>query len=640
MSSRLNKRLGGISKCAVGGHRVKDLFKTLVNVPELWDAAYAAIGSNDGATTKGIDDITADGQSEDRNLEIMTQLRNNSYIPTPVRRVYIPKSNGKLRPLGLPNFKDKLVQAACKILLEAVYEPVFSSFSYGFRPDRGCHDALKTVQETWIGTKWFIEFDIKGYFDNINHKQLLLVLEERIDDKRFLALIGKMLRAGYMEDWKYHKTYSGTPQGGVISPILANIYLDKLDVFMGDLCKKNYQGVKRKQRPEYKRKVMELHRVRKYLDGYRSTSSRAMFPLDVTREELLQRAEELRAEIRQTPASDPHDPAFRRLKYVRYADDFLLGYIGSEKEAYEIMEKIKGYLRTSLQLDCSEDKTKVALHTTGVRFLGYDLRTMGNTTYLRKVQRKNGRTYTAKMSGATESVKLFIPPDKVSDFISKHRYGKLNNVKDWEGSVRPRLIHNGAYEILSQYNSELRGFCQYYKLANNYSLQLTLLTAIAERSLVDTLAGKYKTSRKSIYRRFTETTSLWGRRITVHESGKTVRLFRMRDVDRKSKTRSVADYDRVYNPMMNYTRTEIVQRLNARVCEYCSKDYGHFEVHHIRKMADISKGLEPWKQVMIARRRKTLVLCVECHDLLHAGKLPDYRFAKTKNHEKVESRVQ
>jgi hypothetical protein len=425
----------------------------------------------------------------------------------------------------------------------------------------------------------------------------------------------------------------------VISPILANIYLDKLDVFVGSLCKENYQGKKRKKRLEYNRKIMELHRVRRYLDGFRSTSSRAMFPLDVTREELLQEADRLKEEIRQTQSGDPHDPDFRRLKYVRYADDFLLGYIGSEKEAYEIMEKIKEYLRTSLQLDCSEEKTKVAHHTTGVRFLGYDLRTMGDTTYLRKIHR-GGRTYTARCSGATETVKLFIPPDKISDFVSKHGYGKLNNVKDWEGSARNYLRHNGAYEILSQYNSELRGFCQYYKLANNYSRQLTLLIAIAERSLVDTLAGKFKTSRKSIYKRFTETAPVWGKRITVHEAGRTVRWFRMRDIDRKSKTSGVIDYDRMYNPEWNYIRTEIIQRLNARVCEYCGKDHGHFEVHHIRKMADIKKGLEPWKQVMIARRRKTLVLCVECHDLLHAGKLPDYRFAKTKFHEKVESRIQ
>jgi len=638
MSSRLNKRLEGISKCAAGGHRVKDLFKTLVNVPELWDAAYVAIGSNDGATTKGSDDITADGHSRERNLEIMTQLKNNSYIPTPVRRVYIPKSNGKLRPLGLPNFKDKLVQAACKILLEAIYEPVFSTFSYGFRPRKGCHDALKTVYKTWTGIKWFIEFDIKGYFDNINHKRLLAVLEERIDDKRFLALIGKMLRAGYMEDWTYHKTYSGTPQGGVISPILANIYLDKLDVFIGDLCKENYRGFKRKQTLEYRRKAAKLRTVRKYLDGYRTSARNAVFPPDVTREEVLREADRLRAEIQQMPAGDPHDPDFRRLKYVRYADDFLLGYIGSEKEAYGIMVKIKEFLRTSLQLDCSEEKTKIAHHTKGVRFLSYELRTLGDTTYLRKVHR-NGRTYTAKMSGATESVKLFVPKDKVSDFITRHGYGKLKNVTDWEGSVRPILIHNSAYDILSQYNWEVRGFCRYYKLANNYSKGVGLLAAVAERSLVDTLASKLKTSRKSIYKRFTETAPEWGRRITVHQDGRTVRWFRVRDA-LTSKTTKVVDYDTIYNPARHYNRTEIIQRLNANVCEYCGKDHGYFEVHHIRKMADVAKGLEPWKRVMIARNRKTLVLCVECHDLLHAGKLPDNRYVKTKIHEKVESRVQ
>jgi group II intron reverse transcriptase/maturase len=639
MSSRLNKRLEGISKCATGGHRVKDLFKTLVNVPELWDAAYVAIGSNAGATTKGIDDITADGHSRERNLEIMTQLKNNSYRPTPVRRVYIPKSNGKLRPLGLPNFKDKLVQAACKILLEAIYEPVFSTFSYGFRPRRGTHDPLKTVYKTWTGVKWFIEFDIKGCFDNINHKRLLEVLEERIDDKRFLALIGKMLRAGYMEDWKYNKTYSGTPQGGIISPILANIYLDKLDVFIGELCKENHRGYKRKRRPEYNIVSALLYRVEKYLRENKDTPSDALSHRGfTTREELEQEAERLRVLKLKTPAGDPHDPDFRRLKYVRYADDFLLGYIGSEKEACLIMERIKEFLRTSLQLDCSEDKTKIAHHIEGVRFLNYELRTLGNTTYRRKVHR-NGRTYTARMSGATESVKLFVPKDRVNDFITRHGYGKVNNVKDWEGSVRPILIHNSAYEVLSQYNSEVRGFCRYYKLANNYSVGVGFLAAVAERSLVDTLASKLKTSRKSIYKRFTETTREWGRRITVHQDGKTVRWFRTRDA-LVSKATKVVDYDTIYNPALHYGRTEIIQRLNANVCEYCGKDHGYFEVHHIKRMADVAKGLETWKRVMIARNRKTLVLCVECHDLLHVGKLPDNRYAKAKIHEKVESRVQ
>ena len=220
----LRRRLEGISKCSINGERVRDLYKLLVNKPEIWELAYANISSNDGATTTGIDGVTADGQSMERNREIMNQLREGNYRPKPTRRVYIPKSNGKKRPLGIPSFTDRLVQEACRIILEAIYEPVFSKFSFGFRKGMGFHDALQNTSNRCRGIKWLIEFDIEGYFDNIDHQILMRVLRSKINDERFSAFIGWMLKAGYMEDWKFNKTFSGTPQVGVISPILANIY--------------------------------------------------------------------------------------------------------------------------------------------------------------------------------------------------------------------------------------------------------------------------------------------------------------------------------------------------------------------------------------------------------------------------------
>ena len=181
---------------------------------DIYFVAYKHLYSNNGAATKGIDNDTADGFSESYIAKIIEKLKNGTYAPSPVRRVYIPKANGKTRTLGIPTFTDKLVQEVLRMILEAVYEPIFSDSSHGFRPNRGCHTALDTIKREWNGTTWFIEGDIKGCFDHINHQRLVEIIGEKIRDARFIQLIYKFLKAGYLEDWDYHKTYSGTPQGG------------------------------------------------------------------------------------------------------------------------------------------------------------------------------------------------------------------------------------------------------------------------------------------------------------------------------------------------------------------------------------------------------------------------------------------
>ena len=191
--------------------------------------AYQNLYANRGAGTKGTDHDTADGFSLDYIHKIITELKELKYEPRPVRRTYIEKRNGKMRPLGIPSFKDKLIQEIIRSILEAIYEPLFSSHSHGFRPQRSCHTALKKISYSFRGIKWFIEGDIKGCFDSIEHNILLSILSSKIRDSKFLNLIRKFLKAGYMENWVYHRTYSGTPQGGILSPILANIYLNELD---------------------------------------------------------------------------------------------------------------------------------------------------------------------------------------------------------------------------------------------------------------------------------------------------------------------------------------------------------------------------------------------------------------------------
>jgi group II intron reverse transcriptase/maturase len=268
---------------------------------ELYLLAYGNIYSNQGAMTPGASEETADGMSEEKINQITGLMRNERYRFSPARRVHIPKKNGKLRPLGLPSWSDKLVGEVVHLLLEAYYEPGFSDRSHGFRKRRGCHTALREINDTWTGTTWFIEGDISDCFGSLDHEILLGILAEKIHDQRFLRLIRNMLRAGYLEDWVYHDTLSGSPQGGVVSPILSNIYLHKLDEFVEqELIPQYTRGARRKSNPEYNRVKARRSHARKHGD-------RAA-------------ARDLEKQMRTLPSTDPMDPGYRRLRYIRYAD--------------------------------------------------------------------------------------------------------------------------------------------------------------------------------------------------------------------------------------------------------------------------------------------------------------------------------
>ena len=277
------------------------LYRQMFN-KDLYLLAYGNIYSNQGAMTPGAGGETADGMSEEKIEQITGLMRHERYRFSPARRVYIPKKNGKLRPLGLPSWSDKLVGEVVRLLLEAIYEPCFSRWSHGFRKQRGCHTALRDIQETWTGTTWFIEGDISDCFGSFNHDILLGILAEKIQDQRFLRLIANMLKAGYLEDWEYHDTLSGVPQGGVVSPILSNVYLHKLDEFVErELIPQYTRGARRKSNPEYHRRASRLKYARR-------TGKRAS-------------ARDLEKELHVLPFGDPMDPGYRRLRYIRYADD-------------------------------------------------------------------------------------------------------------------------------------------------------------------------------------------------------------------------------------------------------------------------------------------------------------------------------
>ena len=298
------------------GLPLENIYRLLYN-RELYLRAYGRLYSNQGAMTKGTTAETVDGMSLAKIDRIIDELRYERFRWTPVRRVNIPKPNGNTRALGIPTWTDKLLQEVIRMILEAYYEPQFSDHSHGFRPYRGCHTALSEVANIWTGTRWFVEGDIKGCFDNIDHEVMLSVLGEKLHDNRFLRLLKYLLKAGYIEDWTYGRTLSGTPQGGVVSPILANIYLDRLDKYVETvLIPAHTRGTARK----YNRQWVNL---RSRAGHYRRMGNHAM-------------AAALRKEFQQLPSSDPHDPDYRRLRYVRYADDFVLGFIGPKAEAEQI----------------------------------------------------------------------------------------------------------------------------------------------------------------------------------------------------------------------------------------------------------------------------------------------------------------
>src|SRR6201997_2399222 len=328
------------------GLPLERLYRQLFN-PGLYELAHGRIYANHGAMTPGADGETADGMSQARTARIIDALRHERYRFGPVKRTWIPKKNGKLRPLGLPSWTDKLIGEVIRLLLEAYYEPQFSARSHGFRPRRGCHTALTEIVYNWTGTTWFIEGDVSDCFGSLDHSVLLGILGEKIRDNRFLRLIKQMLRAGYLEDWEWNATLSGAPQGGVVSPVLSSIYLDRLDRFAETVLIPEYT------RGQARMKNLAYQKIENAIWNTRQRLAR--------RKEHTETAEvrELRRQLRRMPVGDPNDPGYRRLRYIRYADDHLLGFTGPKAEAEEIKQRLARFLRDELKLELSADKTLI-----------------------------------------------------------------------------------------------------------------------------------------------------------------------------------------------------------------------------------------------------------------------------------------
>ncbi len=571
------------------GLKLERLYRQLYN-PELCLSAYAKLYPNKGALTPGVTEETVDGMSMQRIDKLIDDLRHERFCWTPVRRTYILKRDKKSkRPLGLPTWKDKLLQEVMRMLLEAYYEPQFSAHSHGFRPGHGCHTALQEISHTHRGTKWFIEGDIAKCFDRLDHEVLISVLRENIKDERFVRLVENLLKAGYMEDWKWHATLSGAPQGGVLSPLLCNLYLDRLDKF-----------VEKVLIPEYSRGKHRAHNLDYVLVNYRR--------LQAHKHGDWKTYAQLDKQMRHMPAVETHDPGYRRLRFVRYADDFLLSFAGPKQEAEEIKARLTTFLEQELRLELSQAKTLITHgRTEAAHFLGYEIRVQQCDSWRDSRGKRN----------ANGGIALRVPHPVLQELCNRYmRGGKPIH--------RPELTIRSDYEIVVQYQVAYRGYVQYYALAQNL-WQMDRLRWVMETSLLKTLASKHKSTVSKMAKRHkatidTDSGPMRGLRVSVTRDGKKPLIAEFGGIPLKTRNRVARITDRV--AWLGIGHSEIVQRLLADRCEMCGSTE-QIEVHHVRKLADLNqpgrKAKPYWVQKMAAVRRKTLVVCRACHRAIHTG---------------------
>ena len=550
------------------GYPLVDVYRRIQD-RELFLAAYGKLYANQGATTQGTDpNDTVEGMSVARIDTIIEKLHNGNYVWKPAKRVYIPKSNGSMRPLGIPSWSDKLLQEVIRMVLEAYYEPQFSDYSHGFRPNRGCHTALIQIRQSWKGTKWFIEGDIKGCFDNISHQVLLSILSRNIKDKRLLKLIRQMLKAGYLEDWKYHQTYSGTPQGGVVSPILANIVLNELDNFVSTKLLPKYNVGKRKAaNPEYRRISKDIAKARR--EGNEDEVKRLML------------------KRREIPSKVHNDPNYRRLRYNRYADDFILGFDGPRHEACEIKEEIKVFSST-ISLSLSEEKTLITHATTkAARYLGYEIRIARDNNMLTDGKRR-----------LNMYPQLKVPADVANEWRKKY-------TKNGKPTARYELLQCSDIEIVMTYGLELQGVVNYYRLAYNVSNAFYPVKSVFIQSAAMTIAAKHQKKVSWVIKKY----------LRKSEYGLTALIVKEQNPNNPEKPYMAKLGDKPIRTNLNVEitdqikqfysgRNELVRRLLANECELCGS-CDRIRVHHVRKLADVkkrsdeSKNPPPWAKYII-----------------------------------------
>lgn len=556
---------------------VKDhIYKFLLD-PRMFQIAYGKLRSNSGNMTPGINPTTLDGFSEEWIQETIALLKNETFKFTPGRRVNIAKPNGGTRTLTVASPRDKIVMEVMRMVLEAVFEPRFSIHSHGFRSGRSCHTALKQVKEQFGVASWYIEGDISKCFDSIDHHNLMTVVESVIKDRKFTRLIWKSLRTGSFEFKEYQISLIGTPQGSIISPILANIYMHRFDLFIEELKRQYDKGSRTQGLNSYKRLNWCLNKKDSQL----------------SKEE----KRKLAIKMRLLPARDPMDPNFRRLLYVRYADDWIIGIRGTHSETVHLKRQIEEFLKRQMGLDLNKEKTLITHAGTGkALFLG---------TYIFKArvqtQRRSDKNRIVRNS---REIRMEAPIKLIVNKLTKANY--VRNGVSWPKFI---WLHCSLEQIVAQYNSVLRGYMNYYSFVNNRGAIATYLYYLLRGSCAKLIAAKMKLgSQLKVYAKY-------GKSLTVNKElglgfqkpSYVVRPWAFHT-------------DHISYHVNLFKRSISPASILGLVCSKCGSEY-RVEMHHIRQLRDIKTKKSFLDKLMIRHRRKQIPLCRKCHMEVHKRKV-------------------
>jgi len=565
---------------------------------DLYIVAYERIKSAPGNMTPGSDGKTIDGISLKEIQTIIQEMQTEQFQFKVVRTVYIPKANGKMRKLGIPSTRDKIVQEVIRSILECIYDssdgPYFQEASHGFRPDRSCHTALREIRGKWPALNWFLEGDIQACFDEIDHNILVNLLHKKIRDERFLNLIWKLLRAGYLDlQEARHDSLAGTPQGGLASPILANVYLHELDEKVEEIRKRLERGGKRKHPNPLWRKL-SAQKLRLVKEGATRTKEFR---------QLVQR-------IRSIPAVKVNDPNFIRIKYLRYADDWLVGICGPRTLAEQIKEELKLFLGQHLKLTLSEEKTQIThARKEQAHFLGTRL-AIGREGVQRVVTTNNGSGRPIQRRSTGSEIVMTAPKRE----LIKKLHTKGFCTTTGQPTTKLGWIHLDADQIIVLFNGINRGIQNYYRFADNFG-QLAQIQYILKFSLAKTLAAKYKRSVKQIFRRFGTTPTI----IIKANDGKRDRhiIFSSNSDWKKQRNGFQVGQEKVDRLQWSITmRTRSQLGLPCCICNSVTQ----VEMHHVRHIRKTG-GKKPVgvNAILQMLNRKQIPVCKTCHQKIHRG---------------------